>query len=272
MSAPAAAAIEGTDALRALSLELDAAFATLDPEGRLRLLAERVPGRTVFTTSLGIEDQMLTHLVFRAKLPIEVVTLDTGRLFPETYALWQRTEEQYGRRIKAKYPQADALEALIDDQGINGFYFAPEMRKACCGVRKVEPLGRALAGASGWVTGLRRDQSPNREKLDFVEFDEARGMVKANPLFDWTREEIRVFTAENGVPVNELHDKGFLSIGCAPCTRAIRPGEVERAGRWWWEEETLRECGLHMDASGRSVRARDGKPAPGDSAFETIPS
>ncbi|WP_019994408.1 phosphoadenylyl-sulfate reductase [Aureimonas ureilytica] len=255
-----------------LAQELNDSFAGLKPNERLRLLTERLPGRIVFTTSLGIEDQMLTHLIFREKLAIDVVTLDTGRLFPETYQLWQQTEETYGRRIKAKYPQAEALEELIGDQGINGFYFAPEMRKACCGVRKVEPLGRALSGASGWITGLRRDQSANRERLDFVSFDGARGLIKANPLFDWTREEIRVFTVDHAVPVNPLHDQGFLSIGCAPCTRAIRPGEVERAGRWWWEEETKRECGLHVDEAGLPVRAEDGRPAPGDSAFETIPS
>ncbi|WP_182421974.1 phosphoadenylyl-sulfate reductase [Aureimonas sp. ME7] len=226
---------------------LNAAFEGQSPLERLRTLRDTVPGRIVFTTSLGIEDQMLTHLIFSEKLKIEVVTLDTGRLFPETYTLWQETENRYGRRIKAKYPQAEALEELIDDQGINGFYFAPEMRKACCGVRKVEPLNRALAGASAWIAGLRRDQSTNRETMDFVSLDIGRGLVKANPLFDWTRDEIAEFTARNGVPVNALHAQGFLSIGCAPCTRAIRPGEVERAGRWWWEDETRRECGLHVD-------------------------
>jgi len=258
--------------LETIAAALNEAFAALTPLERLQRLVAEVPGRIVFTTSLGLEDQMITHLIFRNALPINVVTLDTGRLFPETYTLWQKTEETYGRRIKAKYPQAEALEELIDDQGINGLYFAPEMRKACCGVRKVEPLARALAGAGVWITGLRRDQSANRERLDFVSFDGARQVVKANPLFDWTRDEIRLFTEANAVPVNELHAKGFLSIGCAPCTRAIRPGEVERAGRWWWEEETRRECGLHVDGEGQPVRAEDGGPAPGDSAFETIPS
>ncbi|RIY02478.1 phosphoadenylyl-sulfate reductase [Aureimonas flava] len=226
---------------------LNASFAGRAPLERLRLLRESVPGRIVFTTSLGIEDQMLTHLIFSEKLKIEVVTLDTGRLFPETYALWQETEDRYGRRIRAKYPQAEALETLVEDQGVNGFYFAPEMRKACCGVRKVEPLNRALAGASAWVAGLRRDQSANREGMDFVSADASRGLVKANPLFDWTRAEIAAFCTRNAVPVNALHAQGFLSIGCAPCTRAIRPGEPERAGRWWWEDETRRECGLHVD-------------------------
>lgn len=258
--------------LRALAVELNEAFHGLAPQARLALLAQRVPLPLVFTTSLGIEDQMLTHLISRENLPIKLVTLDTGRLFPETYTLWRETEEKYGRRIKAKYPDGEALEALIDDQGIDGFYFAPEFRKACCGVRKVEPLARALKGASGWITGLRRDQSANRETLDLVSFDEGRGLIKANPLFDWTREEIRVFTAQNEVPVNALHAQGFLSIGCAPCTRAIRPGEPERAGRWWWEEETKKECGLHVDDSGQISRLKDKSGEPhGDAAFDTAP-
>ncbi|KAB0681463.1 phosphoadenylyl-sulfate reductase [Aureimonas leprariae] len=255
--------------LEALARELDAAFPRLTPAERLHTLAERVPGRTVFTTSLGIEDQMLTHLIFSEKLGIEVKTLDTGRLFPEAYQVWRDTEEKYGRRIRAVYPNGEALEEMVNDQGVDGLYYAPEFRKRCCGVRKVEPLGRALHGAAAWITGLRRDQSANRQGMEFVGFDAAHGLIKANPLFDWTREEIRLFTEDAHVPVNPLHAKGFLSIGCAPCTRAVKPGEPERAGRWWWEEETLRECGLHVEADGRVVRA---KLVPGnthgDAAFE----
>ena len=252
-----------------LARELDAAFPSLTPSERLQLLVTRSPGRIVFTTSLGLEDQMLAHLIFRADLPIEVKTLDTGRLFPEAYQVWRDTEEKYGRRIRAVYPNGEALEEMVNDQGIDGLYYAPEFRHRCCGVRKVEPLARALQGASGWITGLRRDQSANRDGMAFVGFDAARGLIKANPLFDWTREEIRVFAEDAHVPVNPLHARGFLSIGCAPCTRAVRPGEPERAGRWWWEEETLRECGLHVEADGRVTRA---KPVPGerhgDAAFE----
>ncbi|MCQ8781971.1 phosphoadenylyl-sulfate reductase [Mangrovibrevibacter kandeliae] len=257
--------------------ELDTAFAGLDPLGRLRLIADRMPGRVVFTTSLGIEDQMLTHLIFANGLPIDVVTLDTGRLFPETYTLWRETEERYGRRIKALYPQAEALEALVADQGIDGFYMSVDCRKACCGVRKVEPLGRALKGASAWITGLRRDQSASRGTLDYVSFDAQRGLVKANPIFDWTRDEIAAFTTAERVPVNGLHAQGFLSIGCAPCTRAVHPGEPERAGRWWWEDEARKECGLHVDESGRVTRAQPSspiagaRPAHGDAAFESLP-
>ncbi|WP_102961475.1 phosphoadenylyl-sulfate reductase [Mangrovicella endophytica] len=257
--------------LETLAAELNESFAAMTPAERLTALAERVPGRIVFTTSLGIEDQMLTHLIFKAGLPIEVKTLDTGRLFPETYALWRTTEETYGRRIKALYPQAEALEALVEDQGIDGFYYGSDMRKACCGVRKVEPLGRALAGASAWIAGLRRDQSANRSDMAFVSYDRVRGLLKANPLFDWTRDAIVAFTDAAGVPVNTLHGQGFLSIGCAPCTRAIRPGEPERAGRWWWEEETRRECGLHVDDAGQLVRSAGTARAATNVELEGLP-
>ncbi len=260
-----------TATLPDLAATLNGEFAGLTPLERLQAMVARVDGPVVFTTSLGIEDQMITHLIFSNDLPIQVKTLDTGRLFPETYALWRETEEKYGRRIRAMYPQAEALEELVNDQGIDGFYYAPEFRKNCCGVRKVEPLGRALAGAAGWITGLRRDQSANRSDMDYVAFDGARGLIKANPIFDWTRERIACFTAAEGVPVNALHAQNFLSIGCAPCTRAIRPGEPERAGRWWWEEETKRECGLHVDDDGRPMRADNNRPAEGDAAFERLP-
>ena len=238
---------------------LDAAFRALDLPGRLRLLRDSIDGRIVFTTSFGLEDQVIAHALFGAGLDIEVVTLDTGRLFPETYRVWSETEAKYGRRIRALYPKAEALEALVADQGIDGFYFGIDMRKACCGVRKVEPLARALSGARAWITGLRADQSAHRSGLGFVEFDAARDLVKANPIFDWTREDARLFAEREGVPVNALHAQGFLSIGCAPCTRALQPGEPERAGRWWWESEAQKECGLHVSSDGTLVRAAQGK-------------
>ncbi len=240
--------------LSELAPALDAGFAALDPVGRLRLLRERLEGRIVFTTSLGIEDQAITHMVATAGLGIEIATLDTGRLFPQAYEVWAKTEEKYGLRIKPFYPQAQAIQALVADQGINGFYYLVEARKACCGVRKVEPLGRALAGASGWITGLRADQSDHRQGLGFVAHEASRGLLKANPVFDWTRAQVAEFVAANDVPVNPLHDQGFLSIGCAPCTRAVKPGEPERAGRWWWEDEAKKECGLHVTEDGRVVR------------------
>jgi phosphoadenosine phosphosulfate reductase len=198
------------------------------------------------TTSFGLEDQVILHMIWEAGLDIDLVTLDTGRLFPETYTTWAETEEHYGRRIRAIYPRHTALEGLVKEQGINGMYRSRAARAACCEVRKVEPLGRALAGAAGWITGLRAEQSAHRGALGLVGFDAERGVVKLNPLYDWTREAARAFAAAHRVPTNPLHEKGFASIGCTPCTRAIRPGEPERAGRWWWEDESKKECGLHM--------------------------
>jgi phosphoadenosine phosphosulfate reductase len=243
--------------LRALADELNDAFADADLATRLRLLPDRLPGRLVFTTSLGVEDQALTHAIRAQNLDVEFATLDTGRLFPETYDVWAATEEKYGFRIKAFYPDAEAVQALVADQGVNGFYYGLDMRKACCNVRKVEPLGRALANAAGWVVGLRGDQSDHRANLRFVEYDAARDLIKASPLLDFSRDDVVAFCATNQVPVNALHDKGFLSIGCAPCTRALKPGEPERAGRWWWESEDKKECGLHVAADGQILRAKE---------------
>ena len=218
---------------------------------RLRFVAQMVPGRIVFTTSFGIEDQLIAHHIFTEHLPIEVVTLDTGRLFPETHAVWQETEELYGVRIRANHPEADALAALVADQGINGFYYSKEARLSCCEVRKVGPLGKALVGASAWITGLRADQSLGRSQTRLAWWDVNRGLTKIAPLFDHDRQRIVSECVKLGVPVNELHAKCYPSIGCAPCTRAIRVGETERAGRWWWENDRARECGLHLDARGR---------------------
>jgi phosphoadenosine phosphosulfate reductase len=235
---------------------MDAQFRTMSPVARLRRLREEIAGRIVFTTSFGLEDQALTELVAEAGVDIDFATLDTGRLFPETYGVWTATEARYNLRVKAVYPDRQAIEALVADQGIDGFYYSPDMRKACCGVRKVEPLRRALAGAEAWITGLRADQSDERHDLRFAALDPTRGLVKVNPLLDWSREETAAFAKQRGVPLNPLHDAGFLSIGCAPCTRAVRPGENERAGRWWWEQENSKECGLHVDATGTLSRAR----------------
>jgi phosphoadenosine phosphosulfate reductase len=247
---------DATDPPADAARRLDGEFPRLDARGRLESLRQRVAGRMVFTTSLGLEDQVLTHLIAELGLDIECATLDTGRLFPETYRLWAATEARYGRRIKAFYPDRDALEELVADQGVDGFYGSVAMRKACCQVRKVVPLGRALAGARGWVTGLRADQSDERQELPFVSFDGARELIKANPLLDWSREDALAFARAHDVPINPLHQAGFLSIGCAPCTRAVRSGENERAGRWWWEREDSKECGLHVGADGRLARAK----------------
>ena len=202
----------------------------------------------VFTTSFGVEDQAITHIIATTGLDIAFATLDTGRLFPETYDLWAETERHFGRRIRAVYPRHDALEPLVTKQGINGFYDSREARTACCFVRKVEPLNRALKDAQGWITGLRADQSANRQRMEVVTAESDRNLLKLSPLFDWSRDQVVEFAKTSGVPINPLHEKGFVSIGCAPCTRAIRPGEPERAGRWWWEDETKKECGLHIPA------------------------
>lgn len=232
---------------------LDKDFRSLDVVARLRKLRDAIEGRIVFTTSFGLEDQYLTHLIFENGIAIDVVTLDTGRLFPQTYTLWAKTEEKYNRRIRPYYPDARALEDLVGDQGIDAFYYSVDARKSCCGVRKVEPLKRALAGASAWVTGLRGDQSQNRSGMEFVAFDSGFGVVKANPLLDLSRQQIADAAKAADVPVNPLHAQGFPSIGCAPCTRAIKPGEDERAGRWWWEQDGKKECGLHVAADGSIV-------------------
>jgi len=215
------------------------------PLERLIALREVVPGKIVFTTSFGIEDQAISHFILANRLKIEVATLDTGRLFPETYETWARTEEKYGVRIRSFHPDPGALSAMIHDAGVNGFYYSKEARLGCCHVRKVEPLNRALAGARGWVTGLRADQSANRASLELVSVDAERGLLKLNPLIDWTRDAALAHAQAHQVPLNWLHGEGFLSIGCAPCTRAIAPGESERAGRWWWEDDGKKECGLH---------------------------
>ena len=224
------------------------------PLERLRSLRASVPGRIVFTTSFGIEDQAIAHLILTDGLKIDVVTLDTGRLFPSTYRLWQDTEARYGVRIRSYHPDAAALAAFVADSGINGFYLSKAARLDCCAIRKVEPLGRALAGAEAWVTGLRADQSDERGAVALAAWDEEHDLFKVAPLFDWTRAMVADFCAAENVPTNPLHAKGFLSIGCEPCTRAVKPGEQERAGRWWWETDEARECGLHVDANGRLVR------------------
>jgi phosphoadenosine phosphosulfate reductase len=233
---------------------IDVDFRLLGPVERLLLLRRRIAGSFVFTTSLGLEDQVLLHLIVESGIDVDVVTLETGRLFPETYELWARTETHYRLRIHAFYPDANALETMVREQGINGFYDSKSARITCCGVRKSQPLGRALESAAVWITGLRADQSAARSTIPFVAYDPAHDLLKANPLLDWTHEQTAEFARAQDIPVNPLHDRGFVSIGCAPCTRAIAPGEAERAGRWWWEEDETRECGLHLK-DGRLVRA-----------------
>ena len=211
----------------------------------LKHIADLYPGKVVFSTSFGWEDQVISHIIFKNNLPIKVFTLETGRLFPETYYVWNRTLEMYGKQIHAYYPNTQAVENMISIKGPSSFYESVENRKECCGIRKVEPLKRALAGNSVWITGIRADQSMNREHMDNVEWDEGNQLLKYHPIFNWTLEQVKEFIRANNIPYNPLHDKGFPSIGCAPCTRAVSDGEDFRAGRWWWEDQSKKECGLH---------------------------
>ena len=234
---------------------LNTEFACLDVCGRLRSLSRVVTGPVVFTTSFGLEDQALTHLIVSAGIECRFATLDTGRLFPETHAVWAETERRYGIRVEAFHPRSGALASLVRGDGVNGFYHSTQARHACCGVRKLEPLNRALFGAAAWLTGLRADQSDVRQDFVFVSYDSSRRLLKVNPMLDWSRDQVAALIRAADIPVNPLHDKGFLSIGCAPCTRPVEPGEPERAGRWWWEQDQTRECGLHLAPDGRLVRA-----------------
>jgi phosphoadenosine phosphosulfate reductase len=241
------------DAQKHQILTLSGAFPRLDLAERLAAMRREVGGRIAFTTSFGMEDQAIADAIFNQELEIDVVTLDTGRLFPETYELWAETERRYSRRIRAFYPDHERLEALVARQGINGFRASIEARQACCGIRKVEPLRRALDGAAAWITGLRADQSRARASISFASIEEEFGLIKVNPLSDWTRDNVVAHVRDRAIPYNPLHDRGFLSIGCAPCTRAVAPGEPERVGRWWWEQEDKKECGLHARHPARAA-------------------
>ena len=200
----------------------------------------------VFSTSLGLEDQVLTDLIVRHAPQIAMFTLDTGRLPPETHEVLARTEARYGRRIEVVFPERAAVEQFVRINGINGFFESVDQRRACCEARKTAPLKRALAGKSAWVTGLRREQAVTRATLTETGFDHEHGLVKFNPLIDWSDTEIRAYVAAHDLPYNTLNDRGYTSIGCAPCTRAISAGEEVRAGRWWWENADTKECGLHL--------------------------
>lgn len=201
-----------------------------------------------FASSFGAEDMVVLDVLLQVNPSASVFLLDTGRLHQETYDLLARTRERYGRPVTVYVPRTEALQQLLDTAGPNGFYDSREARKACCQVRKVEPLGRALNGYDAWLTGLRREQSVTRGSLPIVELDEAHGgIVKISPLADWSEAQVWTYIREHDLPYNALHDRGFSSIGCAPCTRAIAPGEEVRAGRWWWEAPEHKECGLHLN-------------------------
>ncbi|WP_374166121.1 phosphoadenylyl-sulfate reductase [Arcticibacter sp. MXS-1] len=225
--------------------ELLSALAGLSAEEALALLAREFEGGIVFSTSFSWEDQVISHMILSQNLPIRIFTLDTGRLFGETYYVWSRTNEQYGTHIEAFYPNQEVIERFVTEKGPNAFYESVENRKGCCYIRKVEPLQRALAGNTLWITGLRAEHSPDRGNLPQLEWDETNQILKYHPLLHWSTDQVRAVINENGIPYNTLHDKGFVSIGCACCTRAVNPGEDFRAGRWWWEDKSSKECGLH---------------------------
>lgn len=209
-----------------------------------RIAAEFSPA--VFANSLGAEDMVITDLIVKHKLPITVFSLDTGRLPIETYDLMGKVQEHYGLKLKVYYPQHEPLENFVRGEGINAFYNSVELRKACCHIRKVEPLQRALADNKAWITGMRSQQSATRDGLPIEQFDEGNGLMKFNPLSEWKERDVWAYIRIHDVPYNKLHDQFYPSIGCAPCTRATSPGEDIRAGRWWWENPETKECGLHV--------------------------
>ncbi|WP_301921776.1 phosphoadenylyl-sulfate reductase [Ferruginibacter sp.] len=212
----------------------------------LKELTRLYPGQVTFSSSFSFEDQIITHEILSNQLTVKIFTLDTGRMFAETYSVWNSTNEQYGTKIKAYYPNQDTLQELVEERGPNSFYESVKNRKDCCFIRKVEPLKRALAENAIWITGLRAAHSPERHDLPMIEWDESNKIIKYHPILHWTTEGVKEYITKNHVPYNALHDKGFVSIGCAPCTRAITPGEDFRAGRWWWEDADKKECGLHV--------------------------
>lgn len=211
----------------------------------LKSIATLNSEKIVFSTSLGYEDQVITHLIFSNNLSVDVFTLDTGRLFPETYSVLSSTLNKYKKQIKVYYPNTTAVEDLVTKKGPFSFYDSIENRKECCFIRKVEPLKRALNGYTVWITGIRADQSGNRMDMPMVEWDEVNKIIKVHPLLNWTLEQVKSYIVQHNIPYNPLHDKGFVSIGCQPCTRAIKAGDDFRAGRWWWEDTSKKECGLH---------------------------
>jgi len=214
-------------------------------EDRLNLLASIYSKDVIaFSSSFGQEDQAITHAIASQKLPIKIFTLDTGRQFQESYELMDLTKKKYQLDLITYFPNLDKTEKLVREKGFNSFYSSVENRKECCFIRKMEPLARALSGVNIWITGLRAEQSENRANMQIVEWDESRNLIKVNPIIDWSFEKLNAYLIEHKIPQNPLHKKGFISIGCAPCTRAIGPDEHPRAGRWWWEN-SQKECGLH---------------------------
>lgn len=226
--------------------ELNKRFKGSTAEELLSYFLKEYEGRIALSSSLSIEDQALTHMIAQTAPQTRIFTLDTGRLFPETYQLIDRTNLTYGINIEVLFPNYEEVQRMVREEGINLFYNSIESRHRCCAIRKLEPLSRAFRGLDVWICGLRHEQSVTRKDMKMVEWDEMHQMIKLNPLINWTEAEVREYIKKNHVPYNKLFDKGFPSIGCEPCTRAVKPGDDPRSGRWWWEDPEKRECGLHQ--------------------------
>ncbi len=225
--------------------ELQKLVQNKSPQEIIQLFFEKFKNKIAFSNSFGAEDQVITDMISKIDKSLKIFTLDTGRLFPETYDIIERTSKRYGIPIQIFFPDAMQVEKMVNEKGVNLFFESIENRKQCCHIRKIEPLKRAFSGLDVWICGLRRSQSITRNEVQIVEWDENNGLIKLNPIVDWTEEQVWAYIQENKVPYNRLHDKGFPSVGCQPCTRAIEKGEDLRAGRWWWENPETKECGLH---------------------------
>jgi len=226
-------------------IEINSLIKDRNPVEQLGKLSSAFNGRIIFTTSFGIEDQVISHFIFTNNIPVKVATLDTGRLFPETYKVFNETVKKYGKKIEVYLPSHEDIEKMETEKGPCSFYYSKEARLECCRIRKTDPLKRALKGINCWISGIRKDQSDNRSRMDQLEYDSARMLFKFYPLFDWMYNDVRQYVVDNSIPYNVLHDKGYVSIGCEPCTRAVKQGEDFRAGRWWWETGGNKECGIH---------------------------
>ena len=237
---------------RSIPVSPHAAYPASTLVSRLKEIADEF-GRVAFASSLGAEDMVVTDAIFAADLPIAIFTLDTGRLPRETLDLLESMRSRYSREVEIFRPDEDEVARYVSAHGANAFYESVELRKSCCHIRKVEPLARALANRDAWVTGLRRAQAVTRTDLPLREFDATHCLVKFNPLADWSEEEVWAYIRDREVPYNALHDRGYPSIGCDPCTRAIRPGEDVRAGRWWWESKDSKECGIHVSPLAKPI-------------------
>lgn len=225
--------------------KLNAQFQNATASEILTYFLSTYKGKIALASSLGAEDQVLTDLILQIDKDTNIFTLDTGRLFPETYSLIDRTNIHYGIKITVYFPESSQVESMVKEKGINLFYESIENRKECCHIRKIEPLKRALNGLEIWICGLRREQSITRNDMQIVEWDASNNMLKLNPLINWSEQEVWDYLKKKHIPYNKLHDKNFPSIGCQPCTRAVEPGNDVRSGRWWWESPEHKECGLH---------------------------